>query len=1073
MARDFASVLGVSGRGNGYIENNEYVISWCVGHLVGLLYPEDYDAKLKNWKLEDLPFLPENYKYGVIESVKNQYGIINNLLHREDIDTVYWAGDSGKEGQTIEENIRMFGGVREGMKELRVWIDSQTDDEIRRGIKEARPMSEYERLGQSGIMRTIEDYALGINFSRVLSVKYGKVINSVKDKNAKDSYSALAVGRVMTCVLGMVVNREREIRNFVETPFYRVIGYFSNDKFPAQWRVNEKSQYYNSPILYKDNGFKNEEDANTFINSLTGKDAYIDSIEKSTQKKKAPPLFNLAELQASLAKIYKISPNDALNIAQNLYEKKLTTYPRTDARVLTTAVAGEIDKNLKGLMNFEPTKDFVKNILDNGLYKSVAKSSYTDDSKVTDHYAIIPTGQTSAYAGLSPIEKNVYELIVRRFLSIFYPPAEFMTVKMTINIDDELFYVSSKALKKKGYMEISGFSSKDDKEDKKTSKKKNAADQPKESEDEKEQTEDEEFDNFDKEKLLELASTLKKGDKIDVNSFGTKDGKTSPPKRYTSGTMILAMENAGNLIEDEELRAQIKNCGIGTSATRAGIIDKLVNKTGFINQNPKTLILSPEKLGEVVYEVVDLTVPSLLNPVMSASWEKGLEDIINGSVKYEEYRSKMEEYIRTETLGMINGDVSADLQKRMSELNDILNVNVSGVDTGLVCPDCGGKIITTPFGYGCNGYKKDDPDSCKFAVGNIAGVNLNLDDLKDLILEKKTKVIDGFVSKSKKKFKAVLVLNKNENGRSQIEFNFDNIGPDIVEGVSCPNCKGPIHKTSFGYGCGNYSKDNPDSCKFSVGKIAGVNLKTEDLKELINNGRTGVIDGFQSKSKKKFKASLILTKNEEGLYNVSFDFENVAPEVIDNVKCPSCGGNIIKTMYGYKCEHFDKNNEKGCNFSVGTLCGKNLNIKQLAELINDGKTGIIKGFKSKNGAKFDARIALSYDDNNSFNGIKFEFDDLTEVIEGIKCPMCGNSIIKNKFGYKCACYDKDKSDGCKFSLGKISGIILPTEEIIRLVNEGKTSKICGFTSKNGKSFDATLVLTKDESGKVSGFKFEF
>ena len=434
VAQEFARILGVSGRNDGYIENSDYVITWCVGHLVEMVYPEVYDEKYKKWKLEDLPFLPKEYKYDVIPAVSKQYDVVHKMLHREDIDTVYWAGDAGKEGQTIEENIRMFGGVREGMKELRVWIDSQTEEEIRRGIREAKPMSDYANLGKSGIMRTIEDYAMGINFSRAMSVKYGNLLN---DAAGTRSYTAIAVGRVMTCVLGMVVIREREIRNFVETPFYRVIGSFTDADIEAEWKAVEGSEYFESPLLYKENGFKKQESAENLIAGLSGKTAVVSSIERGTSRKKAPLLFNLAELQAECSKRFKISPDETLQVAQDLYEKKLTTYPRTDARVLSTAVAKEIGKNISRLKGYEPVQGFVERIMKEGLHYNIAKTQYTDDSKITDHYAIIPTGQLTELRSLNELQRSVYDLIVRRFLSIFYPSAEYQTVKLVVAVGEE------------------------------------------------------------------------------------------------------------------------------------------------------------------------------------------------------------------------------------------------------------------------------------------------------------------------------------------------------------------------------------------------------------------------------------------------------------------------------------------------------------------------------------------------------------------------------------------------------------------------------------------------------------
>ena len=745
VARDFARVLNVKGNRDGYIENNEYVISWCVGHLVGMLYPEDYDIKYKSWRLEDLPFLPKEYKYGVLKPVAKQYNIVNGLLHREDIDTVYWAGDSGKEGQTIEENIRNFGGVREGMTELRVWIDSQTDEEILKGIREARAMSEYDRLGKSGIMRTIEDYALGINFSRALSVKYGRLVN---DAAATKKYSAIAVGRVMTCVLGMVVYREREIRNFVETPFYRVIGNLTEEKIPAEWKAVEGSKYLDSPLLYKENGFKEREDALKLIDELKGKECRVESIDKTSSKKKPPLLFNITELSAECAKRYKITPAQTLQIAQDLYERKLTTYPRTDARVLTTAVAKEIGKNLNGLRSYEPTAKFTETVINNKLYVNLAKTQYVKDEDVTDHYAIIPTGQVRELGGLSEMHSKVYDLIVRRFLSIFYPPAEYMGVKLTVSIEKEKLFATAKVLKKKGYMEIAGVSKQND-------------------DDENDLSED------GKKKVLALIETLKKGDPISVDSFEIKEGKTSPPKRYNEGTMMLAMENAGNLIEDEELRQQIKKTGIGTSATRGQILKKLVD-IGYLNENKKTLILTPSKLGEMIFEVVDMSVPSLLNPEMTASWEKGLEGIINGTVDADEYRRKLEDYIRRETLKMAGSDMAMNLASR---LHPFTGKESKGAATrkplGVKCPKCGGELTTTKFGYGCSNYWRDE-NKCDFSIsGTILSHKISEEEVKELAQNGITGVIKGFVSKGGKSFDAKLRINKDESGKiTGIGFDF-------------------------------------------------------------------------------------------------------------------------------------------------------------------------------------------------------------------------------------------------------------------------------------------------------------
>jgi len=1030
VARDFARVLGVGGRQNGYIENNEYIITWCVGHLVEMLYPEAYDEKYKKWRVEDLPFLPAEYKYGVIDSVRQQYEIVHGLLHREDIDTVYWAGDSGKEGQTIEENIRKYGGVREGMEERRVWIDSQTDEEIQRGIREAKPMSDYDNLGKSGIMRTIEDYALGINFSRVLSVKYGKLLN---DAAATKSYTAIAVGRVMTCVLGMIVIREREIRDFVETPFYRVMGYFTEGKIGAEWKAAEGSKYFESPLLYKENGFKKEESAKQLIDELNGEKAIISNMEKSISKKKAPLLFNLAELQAECAKLFKISPDQTLQIAQDLYERKLTTYPRTDARVLSTAVAKEVHKNLYKLKDYEPTASFSQNIIDKKLYTGLSRTQYVDDSKITDHYAIIPTGQVNGLNGLSELHGKVFDLIARRFLSIFYPPAEYLTVKMVVNVKNEQFTANAKVLKTKGYMEISGVPK--------------SADGEEESEQQKQ-------------KLLELAEQLKAGDEVSVDSYAIKEGKTSPPKRYTSGTIILAMENAGNLIEDEELRAQIKNTGIGTSATRAEIIKKLI-KIGYIHLNEKTQILTPENLGEMIFEVVNMSVPSLLNPKMTASWEKGLEGIINGSVIMEQYREKLEDYIRTETLAMANSDLTENIAR---QINRFTGKESKGIATrkplGIACPSCGGELTTTSFGYGCSNYWNKE-NGCKFNVGSIAGVVLSEEDFKELIESGKTRLIDGFVGKNKRKFSATLALKKEDEKVSVVFESFQN-EPEVLEDVKCPACGGDLLIKSFGYGCANYNAEDKSGCRFAIGKIADKELSVALVKELLLNGKTQTIRGFKSKAGKKFDACLVLQKEEGAMPTVAFDFEEVEAKVIKDVNCPICGGEIVKNTFGYGCSNYKKDDPESCKFAIGKMAGKDLTEVQVKELLQKERTSTIYGFKSKAGKKFDARIALNKDEEGKVTGLKFDFEELEDKkVKDVQCPICGADVVVTRFGYRCANNDRNNAESCQFTVGKIAGVALNEKQMKQLLTEGKTDIIDKFVAKTGMMFSAALKLGED------------
>ena len=640
VAREYAQILSVSGgKRDGYIENDNYIISWCVGHLITMSYPEKYDEALKKWSLNTLPFLPQEYRYEVIGNVKKQYDIVKTLLNRPDVEEILWAGDPAREGQYIENLIRDQAGVNPNAIEKRVWIDSTTEDEIKRGIREARPMSDYDNLAASGYMRAIEDYSMGINFSRVLSVQYGKDLN---DAAGTKSWKPVAVGRVMTCVLGMIVKREREIREFVETPFFKILAGLKHEdtEFNAEWKAVEGSKYYASPILYKDNGFLKKEDAEKFIEELkTCEKAIVKKMEKKVEKKNPPMLFNLAELQAECAKKFKISPDETLAIAQELYEKKLTTYPRTDARVLSSAIAGEIDKNLRGLCRMPQVSGFAAEILNEGLYKGIAKSKYTDDSKISDHYAIIPTGQgLNELTKMSETACAVYLLICKRFLACFYPAAIYNKYSLSLDILSEEFNASLKVLVNEGYLKLYSDETQEPQDNQEGAKEDDGDEQVGSVEQQK--------------KLAQLLASLKKDDELELNGFQLKEGKTTPPKRYTSGSIILAMENAGQLIEDETLREQIKGSGIGTSATRAEILKKLISQ-GYIRLNKKTQALSPEKLGEMVYEIVALTIPALLNPKLTASWEKGLTQVAQGVTSKEEYLQKLEEFVRTKTVAVI------------------------------------------------------------------------------------------------------------------------------------------------------------------------------------------------------------------------------------------------------------------------------------------------------------------------------------------------------------------------------------------------------------------------------------
>ena len=645
VAMEYAKVLKISAnRKNGYIESNDWIITWCVGHLVTMSYPEVYDEKLKFWRLDTLPFIPKEWKYEIIPAVQNQFKIVQSLLQREDVEEIYNAGDSGREGEYIQRLVFMMAKPNPKAKIKRVWIDSQTEEEIQRGIREAKDESEYDSLSDSAYLRAKEDYLIGINFSRLLSIIYGRRVA----KEVNEEKASISIGRVMTCVLGMVVSREREIRNFVKTKYYKIVGEFGDNTgtFKAEWKVNEKSKMYESPKLYNESGFKKEQEVKNFIGSLAGKKATITELKKSKQKENAPLLFNLAEIQNECTKKFKIKPDETLEIIQNLYEKKLVTYPRTDARVLSTAVAKEISKNLNGLVKGykdEEVQAFLNKMITEKYSTNLIKTKYVNDSKITDHYAIIPTGQGfENFDALPELHKKVYNTIVKRFVAVFYPPAEFNKVNLTVNVEDETFYASGKVCVNQGYMEVL---KPKNQAKKATENAQNVENAPKKTDDtaEKESAKD---DDASEENNLDVFKKLKKGQEIEVKNYEIKDAETSPPSRYTSGNMVLAMENAGKLIEDEELREQIKGAGIGTSATRGEIIKKL-ERIKYIDINSKTQIVTPTKKGEVIYDVVMNSMPDMLNPKLTASWEKGLDMVAKKEIKSDEFMEKLEKYINT------------------------------------------------------------------------------------------------------------------------------------------------------------------------------------------------------------------------------------------------------------------------------------------------------------------------------------------------------------------------------------------------------------------------------------------
>ncbi len=671
VAQEFAKALKDNfKKQDGYMESDASIVTWCVGHLVTMSYPESYDPALKKWTVETLPFLPKTFRYEVIPNVSKQFNIVKTLLNRPDVNRIYVCTDSGREGEYIYRLVDQMAGVPADKDKRRVWIDSQTEEEILRGIREAKPIAAYDNLSDAAYLRAKEDYLMGINFSRILTLKYGYNINNYLGNGKR---SAISVGRVMTCVLGMVVRREREIRAFVKTPFYRVLNTLgaSGRTFEGEFRAIEGSKYFNSPLLYKENGFKERKDAEELIRQLidrepnlieqneNGKSSLTDtileeeqlkaeivSIEKKKENKNPPLLFNLAELQNECSKLFKISPDETLKITQELYEKKLVTYPRTDARVLSTAVSKEIHKNIGGLRGYIYGKEYASEILEKGTYKNIAKTRYVNDKQITDHYAIIPTGQgLNNLNSLSATSGKVYETIVRRFLSIFYPPAVYQKINLTTKIKSECFFSSFKVLAEEGYLKVinHSFHKKDSSSDvnQKTSKENTG------NKDNQGEEEEESFDTG----FFEVIKGLKKGMLLPLKAMTIKEGETAPPKRYNSGSLILAMENAGQLIEDEELRAQIKGSGIGTSATRAEILNKLI-KIDYLNLNKKTQIVTPTQLGEMIYDVVNCSIRSLLNAELTASWEKGLTYVAEGSITKEEYMEKLEGFVSRMTNGV-------------------------------------------------------------------------------------------------------------------------------------------------------------------------------------------------------------------------------------------------------------------------------------------------------------------------------------------------------------------------------------------------------------------------------------
>lgn len=819
VARSYVDALDLQSpkKQEGYIEghsnwdDNDYIITWSFGHLVTLSYPEKYDEKYKNWNLDDLPFLPEKYKYEVIKTAAKQYRVVKELYHRDDVTQIVLAGDSGREGLYIQCLIKMLAGTNGKATEKVLWIDSQTEAEIRKGLKNMKPLSAYANLQNAGYMRAIEDYAFGLNYSRMLTCKFGKSFNK---KVKSDKWKSINVGRVMTCVLGMVVNREREIREFKTTPFHKIYANCNNGKFEfsVDWYIHKESKFYDSPLLYDNKGFLTINDANDFIAELSKVPKLIvDKIEEKSEKKKAPLLYNLAELQNDCSKRFKIGPNETLEIAQKLYERKLTTYPRTDARFLSTAIAEEIETNLKGLQKSDYNKKFIDQILNFSMHSDIANTQYCNDAKITDHYAIIPTGYCDV-SGLSDLELNVYHMIVDRFICIFLPQAEYINSTALLKAgNDELFKINEKALVKTGFLEVL-----------------------------KGKLEEEE--EIDGERLSDF---IKKGDVFDAE-FLSEEGKTSPPKRYTSGSIILAMENAGNLIEDAELRSQIKGSGIGTSATRAGILEKLT-QIGYININKKTQVITPHVDGETVYDIVNKTIPNFLSPKMTASWEKGLSQIEEGLTTKEAYRMILEKEIRN----------TCEIIKNITVEDEPEDTFISE-ETGFYCPYCGEPIVTTRTGYKCQANLGKDK-GCDFFIGEICGVSISRTSLENL-LNTGTSEVMTFKKKTGGTFDAMLRIDT-ENKKIVFKFPKNSQAQSEDTGLSCPFCNNKIVTTSNGFKCIKYKKDT--GCSFYMSEIGEYKFNLADITALTTDGKAGPYWFKKKNGKGSYQASMVVNKEEK------------------------------------------------------------------------------------------------------------------------------------------------------------------------------------------------------------------
>lgn len=1013
VASEYARVLGISGSmKNGFLEGNGWIVTWSVGHLIQMSYPEKYNPAFKEWKLETLPFLPGEFKYEVIPAVKHQFQVVKKLYNRSDVKEIYYAGDSGREGLYIQMLIRMMAGHNPLAKEKVVWIDSQTEEEILRGIAEAKPIKEYEHLSDAGYLRAKEDYLVGINFSRLLSLLYGPMVNT---GSGQKGHIPIAVGRVMSCVLGMVTRREREIRSFRPTDFYRISGKITlqNTDIECEWKAVKGSQYEQSPKLYSESGFRKESDAREMIEGLSDS-LLIRNMEKTVVKKQAPLLFNLAELQGECTRRFHISPAETLKIAQSLYEKKVTTYPRTDARVLSSAVASEIEKNLSGLANGE-----YGSIVSEIHEKSFSiQGKYVNDSKITDHYAIIPTGRNDN--SLSGLEKSVFDLITRRFLAVFYPPAEYEKVSFDAVAGTEHFFGSAKYLSLEGYFAVSG--------------------SPKEDDNNK--------------LLVEAIRHLQQNQPYPV-IYDIKKGVTQPPKHFTSGSLILAMENAGNLIEDEELREQIKGNGIGTSATRADVIEKLCDRN-YIAMDRKQMI-TPTKFGEMIYEVIDASVPDFLSPDITAQWERKLSEVENGKTIKQNFEADLYEYVRKTV-----DAVKAKGQEGMDAVRQRISSFATGKirseyrvfdhwDTKIKCPFCGDEIETTEWGFRCKSNKGKNA-GCPFVMGDLLGHRLLTTELNDLLTKKKIGPFYDFVSSKGKLFAAFVLWN---DKTKKITFEFTDM-PWNETRYKCPGCGKKILNHDQFYRCEGYI-DRDNGCQFRIGKVAGKTIGEKDVALLAEKGETSLIKGFKSKEGKKFDAFLAWNKEKQ---SVVFRFPTT-DEMKTELKCPLCGGQVLALSSGFKCER-NRPGEDGCRFFVSSFLGHTIKEKELEQILAGKETDLVTLKSGEGSAKKEFQARLYWNREEKRISLRFE-ENRTDPVD-IMCPLCGSPMVRTRFGYQCS--TKSKDEGCPFNFGSIAGVMLQESQVKKLFVEKKTDLIQGFKSKTKKTFSAYLTWN-DETKKIS------